>query len=256
VDFLTRVGEHLRDAIELGPSFALRHGSFLLGRTRHRATINGARVWLRRGTTDALMFRQIFRKGDWDFTRFAQASRVTAAYERMLAAGERPVIVDAGANVGAASLWLAAKFPRASIVAVEPDSDNAEMCRLNTADVPSITVVEAALGAVPGTVMLENSRGSALTVRAPRAREGGVPVRTMTDLAAGGRLLAVKLDIEGFESDLFSTDTGWLDAVALVMIEPHDWMFPGEFSSATLQRTMAQQRFELLISGENLFYVR
>jgi hypothetical protein len=44
--------------------------------------------------------------------------------------------------------------------------------------------------------------------------------------------------------------------VSVLMIEPHDWMLPGQYSSAGFQRAVAQERFEMLISGENLFFVR
>jgi hypothetical protein len=66
----------------------------------------------------------------------------------------------------------------------------------------------------------------------------------------------VKIDIEGFESDLFTANTDWLAHVSVVMIEPRDWMLPGQYSSLPFQRALAQRSFELLISGENLFYIR
>ena len=43
---------------------------------------------------------------------------------------------------------------------------------------------------------------------------------------------------------------------ALIIIEPHDWMLPGEGSSASFQKALAKYDWELLIKGENLFYFR
>jgi FkbM family methyltransferase len=253
---MARAGENISDAMRFGPAFALRHVSNLLGRPLHAATVDGCPVQLRRGSTDAAVFRQIFRKGDWDFTRFPQAQRVWNAYHAIVRAGERPVIIDAGANVGAASLWFAGRFPQASIVAVEPDPDNARMCRLNTRRTGNVTVIEAAIGSRAGAASLQNPLGTAVAVQTLRSSAGGVAVRTVADLAQGGRLFIVKIDIEGFESDLFSANTDWLDDVAMVMVETHDWLLPGQFSSRALQRAMAERSFEMLLSGENLFYVR
>jgi FkbM family methyltransferase len=253
---LARAGENISDAMRFGPAFALRHVSNLLGRPLHAANVDGFPVQLRRGSTDAAVFRQIFRKGDWDFTRFPQAQRVWNAYHAIIRAGERPIIIDAGANVAAASLWFARLFPQASIVAVEPDPDNARMCRLNTEGAGNVTVVEAAIGARAGAASLHNPQGTAVAVQTLRSNAGGVAVRTVADLAQGGRLFIVKIDIEGFESDLFSANTDWLDQVSLVMVETHDWLLPGQFSSRSLQRAMAERPFEMLLSGENIFYVK
>ena len=69
-------------------------------------------------------------------------------------------------------------------------------------------------------------------------------------------IFIAKIDIEGFEKDLFSSNLGWIDRAEMVIIEPHDWMLPGQQSSATFQRAMGSRDFELFISGENLIYVR
>jgi hypothetical protein len=70
------------------------------------------------------------------------------------------------------------------------------------------------------------------------------------------QVFIVKIDIEGFEADLFSANLDWLDLADVVIIEPHDWMLPGQGSSRTLQVAMAARPFEVLLSGENLIYVR
>jgi FkbM family methyltransferase len=256
VAFLTRVADKFLDAVELGPSFALRHCSYAIGRASHQANVHGFNVHLRRRSADAVMFRQIFRKGDWDFRRFPQASRVWSAYSAICRSGERPLIIDAGANIGAASLWLAEQFPEAHVIAVEPDPTNARMCRLNTKDVPRIQVHEGAIGAHSGRVALANPVGSADAVRTARTEEGAVPVFTVQELCENGQLFLIKIDIEGFESDLFSENTDWLDSVSMVMFEPHDWMLPGRFSSRAFQQAMSRHAFEVLIKGENLFFIR
>ena len=71
-----------------------------------------------------------------------------------------------------------------------------------------------------------------------------------------GELFAVKIDIEGFEDDLFAAETAWLEEVALVYIEPHDHLFPDRASSRTFQRELGRRDFDLVIRGENLVYVR
>ena len=72
----------------------------------------------------------------------------------------------------------------------------------------------------------------------------------------GPQLFIVKIDNEGFESDVFAGDATWLSDAALVYLEPHNWMLPGQKTSRNFQREMANHDFEIFIKGENLIHVR
>jgi FkbM family methyltransferase len=256
VNAIEWLSDNVQDALCFGPAFAMRHFSHHVIKADHPVTIAGARVVLRRGSRDAVVFRSIFRDGDWNFEKFPQAQRVMAAYHLLLAEGKVPVIIDAGANVGAASLWFAAQFPRAKIIAVEPDPDNAAACRQNTMDCETIHVVEAAIGSTSGQVALCNPASSSVAVQTTRSPGGPVPILTVAQLCGEDQLFILKADIEGFEADLFSANTGWVEDAAMIMVETHDWMMPGRFTSRNMQNVMAQHPFEVLLSGENLIYVR
>jgi FkbM family methyltransferase len=258
-----KIAAHLRESLLLGPSFPLRQLSGFLGRKYHVASIRGiGSVHIRPDNSDADVFIKVFGKREYDISRFPQSLRMRAAYQAILDAARTPIIIDAGANVGAASLWFAQQFPLARILAVEPDPANAELCRLNTQSCCNVEVIEAAVGSDLGWVSLHQPEGGAgWAVRTVRnSDDGKVPVRTIRDLAqtgqGAGQLFVVKVDIEGFERDLFESNTEWVDEVEVLVIEPHDWMLPGKRTSSAFQKVMAGRDFELLISGENLFYCR
>jgi hypothetical protein len=78
----------------------------------------------------------------------------------------------------------------------------------------------------------------------------------MRDVSNNARLFIAKIDIEGFEDDLFSDNTRWVDDVEVIIIEPHDWLFPGTGTSRNFQRAISKRPFEVVISGENLVYIR
>ena len=159
------------DFLALGPGFPLRHVSQLLRRRYHATVLRRAGpIVFRPRSSDAETFVDIFRRGAYDFSWLKQYDRVLARYRAILADGRQPVIIDAGANVGAASLWFAQAFPEAVIRAVEPDPDNAEVLRLNAASRPSIEVIQAAIGAEIGAVSLLNPR-----TRRGRCRRGAMP---------------------------------------------------------------------------------
>lgn len=60
-------------------------------------------------------------------------------------------IVDFGANIGAASVWLARRYGCSKLVAVEPVAENAELARVNLARAGiDAEVLAAAVGRTPG----------------------------------------------------------------------------------------------------------
>ncbi|WP_342353833.1 hypothetical protein [Methylobacterium dankookense] len=54
-------------------------------------------------------------------------------------------------------------------------------------------------------------------------------------------LLLVKIDIEGFESELFASNTEWVDKAFAIIIEIHDDRLPGQHSSRAMQRALFGQ---------------
>lgn len=259
--FLTTLAKCLLEVVYLGPGFPLRHASALAGRKYHHATLRrGGRVTFRPRTSDAETFIDIFRHGAYDFSWLKQYDRVLNTYRGILESGRAPVIVDAGANVGAASIWFCEVFPDARIYAIEPDRENAEVLRLNTRQRRNVEVIEAAIGSCDGRVSLHNPDKQAWAIQTERDAAGTVPVVTIANLLErddeAKALFLVKIDIEGFESDLFQGNLEWLDAVEVVIIEPHDWMHPGAGTSRNFQKAMIERSFEMIISGENLVYLR
>ena len=258
---MRQVARSLLDGAVLGPAFPMRHVSQMLGRKYHVATIRrGGKIIFRPRSSDAETFVDIFRNGAYDFSWLKQYPRVMKAYQRILDEDRAPVIIDAGANIGAASIWFDSVFPNAWIQAVEPEPDNVSVLRLNAANHPNVRVIEAAIGSQSGRVSLENDTKESWAVQTRRDPSGTVDVLTIQDVIdlveRPKRLFLVKIDIEGFEADLFSGNLGWLDEVEVVLIEPHDWLLPGAGTSRNFQQAFLERDFEMIISGENLVYLR
>ena len=65
-------------------------------------------------------------------------------------------------------------------------------------------------------------------------------------------LLVVKVDIEGFEKDLFAANTDWISSCRAIIVETHDWMLPGRASAVPLLRCLGALERDFLISGEHV----
>ena len=241
-----------KDLLRGGPRFAAT--SAFAGRV---PVANGLALDIRRNTSDLEVVRQIWRDEQYAIPYTAHMERLKRFEADIRAGGHVPVIVDAGANIGAAALWFAKAWPSAHVVAVEPDAGNAAMARRNCAAFPSIDILEAAIGGAAGFVAT-GGESEAFAVTTHRA-SAGVPIVRIDECVSRvhkGILFAVKLDIEGFEDDLFAANTGWLDEAKLVYIEPHDHLFPERGSSTNFQAEMGWRNFDVLIRGENLVYIR
>ena len=239
-------------------------GWMVLGRyANQKSSINWPQeydgpIYFRPHNSDFETLRKALRDKEYDTSFVPEVDdRISDRYGEICQAGKTPIIIDAGANIGAASIWYHAKFPRAKIAAIEPDPNNAAVLRKNVGQHANITVLEAAVGSVPGTVsVIQAPLGwASQTVRS----ESGLPVVTIAQAcqeSSGDTLFIVKVDIEGFEADLFSENLDWLDDAFVVAIEPHDWLLPGKRTSGNMQKAIAQHPFEMFHHGENIIYVR
>lgn len=255
------------DTLTVGPSFN-KHLVHRHSRGRCRLKVRGIGcVEVRNGSSDVAVFQQVFRQRQFDFHDFPQWASVELSYSSILQRGNQPLIIDLGANNGASALWFASTFPAAKIIAVEPEPESSTLCRDNTRD-RDVETVTAAIGSRPGRVHLINGDDAwtVQTARAPahetdrdEAGPDSAAVITIDEILQGhpdAELFIVKIDIEGFESDLFADNTKWVAAPKVIYLEPHDWMLPNRSSSATFQKVLGEHDFDLLIAAENLVYVR
>jgi len=258
VSVLRKAGTFAKDVADLGIGFAIAAVRAATSSATFAANIGpGLSFKVRGGESDIDTLRQVFRDNEYNLEIPKLNAQLDRYYQAMLAAGTVPVIIDAGANIGAASVWFKRRFPQAEIVSIEPDSDNYRMLTDNVSAFPGIHPLEAAIGSEAGFVSVIQA-DQAWGIKTERADQG-CPVITIDDAArqvASGELFIVKIDIEGFESDLFARDLAWLERAKAVYVEPHDWMMPGQATSRNFQRAFGSRDFELYIKGENLMYVR
>lgn len=176
-------------------------------------------VTLRARTTDASTLRQILREN-----RFAHILPDSAGF-----------IIDAGANIGIATAYLASRYPSARIVALEIEPGNVAMLRHNMRGYPNVSVVHAGLWSRNTRLSVESPSGAEWAFQAREGsdteRRGDVPGLTVEDVMmqfGASQVDVLKIDIEGAEREVFGpTAERWLDRVALIAVELHDAFLPG-----------------------------
>lgn len=173
------------------------------------------------------------------------------------------VIVDAGANIGLASVYFANRYPQARIYALEPESSNFALLCKNSAAYPQITPIRAALWNEITQLDVTNPKGrhGAFRTQMPLPQMSppiidNVKSVTMSQLLAEERLEFIdilKVDIEGAEKNVFSDAGPWIDRVGIIIAELHDRFRRG----CSLSFYNATQGFEVeWHAGEHVFVAR
>lgn len=227
-------------------------------RVNPRDRQGAATVELRPGSGDSLIFAQVFFDASYDLTPLARWPEI----ETLARTAPQPLVLDLGANVGFAALALHWQFPRARILAVEPEPNNfAQLCR-NVSGIEAIVPLQAAVAASDGWVQLVNAGRKSSdfrTVSASRQPSAAVlacSIETLwrrAGLRSGyGTPLLVKMDVEGAERDLFSSHCPWLERTPLLIVEPHDWLLPHQSLSHGLLAALTARAGDVVVRGEHL----
>jgi FkbM family methyltransferase len=232
--------------------FGFRQGASLYLRTKLRRGLLSVDVpgvshplALRGGTSDRSAFNEIFVKQWYDYPY----------------PGRPRFIIDAGANVGFASVRFAQLYEDAAIVAVEPDADNFAVLEKNIEPYPRVRGIKAGIWPRTARLTIDNpdAKSWAFRVREARAEESAFEAVSIMDLMRQHEATALdilKLDVEGAEYELLADERchEWLERTNMVFIELHDRFKPG--CSEMLERALARHVFERIPHGSNLILIR
>ncbi len=154
---------------------------------------------------------------------------------------EPKVIIDAGANIGLASIYFANRYKNSKIIAIEPEESNFHLLKKNIAPYHNIVPLQAALwhkdeminvidiglgkwGFITGTEeeYLKQMPSSKIchTVL-------GITVDTIIKDYNLSSIDILKIDIEGAEKEVFSSTSTWIDKVNILIVELHERIKPG-----------------------------
>jgi FkbM family methyltransferase len=156
-------------------------------------------------------------------------------------------VLDLGANVGLATVFLAARLPEARFACVEASPKTfallAENLRRN---VPEATSIRAAAVGEPGQFHVEQGPRPGLHRVAPGRGADGTEIEGMTvpqllDRAGLEYVDLMKIDIEGGEVGLLEHAAEWAPRVGAVLLEVH-----APTTVADAERTLSGHGYSIL----------
>ncbi len=201
-----------------GPWSAL---SFVLAYRRGDETISlkprgvSRPVWMRPRASDIRVVYEIFTKRELAFPwPYPQPPRR---------------VIDAGANVGYATLAIKERWPECEIVALEPDDSNFEVLARNCENMSGVTLLKRGLWSESRSLKLEahsrNMGAWALKFEPCEPLDPdavhAVSIPDLLDEMAWEDCDFLKMDIEGAEMPIFRRSCEWLPRAGSVLVEAH-----------------------------------
>lgn len=155
-------------------------------------------LWLE--STDGVMLPYLLTNGTWE-------PEEGTLLRTLVKPGD--VFVDVGANVGYFVRLIATHAQPAAVHAFEPQPTSSALLALNSWDLPApVTVWPLALADAPGTVVVSTAAHNVGDTRVSAPVVGGGEVATAVSAVArmdaliSGRVDVVKIDVQGYESEV------------------------------------------------------
>ncbi|HEX5153352.1 MAG TPA: FkbM family methyltransferase [Parafilimonas sp.] len=198
---------------------------------------------LRDNKSDKPIFFQVFYEKQYDLygIDFPDAKR----------------IIDGGANIGCASVYFSIRFPEAEILAIEPERNNYALLEKNIQPYKNIQSLEAGIWNKNEPLSIANPEGGAAEFMFENSTANnncikGMTIQSLLELKNWDSVDIIKLDIEGAEKEVFSTnDLSWLRKTRLLIIELHDRYKEG--CTKTVFKALDQFNYDAHFHHENIF---
>lgn len=197
----------------------------------------GGTVFLRPGTTDQVVYDGVYIAKEYDIDL-----------------GDPLFIVDAGAHIGLSSVFFANKYPKATIVAIEPEHSNFDILCRNARPYKNIKPILAGLWSRKTHLRIQDSEVATWSFRVSEDPTGqGIPAIGVQDIMSEFNVAEIdvlKIDIEGSELELLNHHHSWIEFVKTLVIELHDRFQPG--CSEALEKALDGFNYNRSKSGENI----
>jgi len=237
--------------LAMSPSFI--DSQFFLDRLKKKIIKVKIRNWI-----DWQTCRQIFYQEDYRLSHLKRYQRILDCYEGIIRSKKIPLIIDCGANIGLASYYFSLTYEASQILAIEPNKDNLLQAKINCSS--SVRLFQNAVGSEPGRVDIIDPNLGNSGYRVQSCESGEIEMISINQMlkdfpSNNYSPFIIKIDIEGFESDLFSKNVEWLAKFPIIIIELHDWMLPGTANSNSFLRKISMLDNDFIIKGENVISI-
>lgn len=213
-----------------------------------------------RDDTDYRIICDIFSAEDYALENCrSRAEDLIVYYKNIVSSGKRPLIIDCGGNSGMATRYFSNTYKEAIILCIEPDKGNINQAKENN-DSESVIFIQAGVGSSDASAKLSNPGRGNWGFRVEEAVGGETKLISINSILSNPEYsncmpFIIKIDIEGFESNMFVRNTEWIDLFPILVIELHDWMLPKQANSQAFLQEISRRNRDFIYKGENVYSV-
>ena len=212
-----------------------------------------------RDDVDVAVVRQIFINEDYAVESQNHADALWKYYVKIIESGKKPLIIDCGGNSGLATKYFSETYNGSTIVCIEPEEQNMEMARINNHNA-DIQFLLAGIGNSDAKADIVDPGEGNWGYRTETSDTGKTKIISVNSILGDAEYknctpFIIKIDIEGFEQNLFEKNVEWLDAFPLLIIELHDWMLPRQATSNNFLRAISERNRDFIYRNENVFSI-
>jgi FkbM family methyltransferase len=201
-------------------------------------------VFLRNCPSDTQIFTQIFLREELKIDLNIEPS----------------TIIDGGANIGLASVYLKNRYTDASIFSVEPDNSNFKMLLMNTKQYKNIVCYNNGIWNKKTNLKIINTNAGnesfvVAEMKVAISEKESISAITISDIIKQNgiaKLDLLKLDIEGSESVVFADNfEEWLLITDNILVEIHNWI---NADAEKIVTKAINNTFKMRMVGEYHYY--
>lgn len=217
-----------------------------------------------RNKFDILTVFEIYAEENYSLKKYEISNRVMINFEKNLRKNLKPLIIDCGSNIGSSTEYFYRIFKNSKVIGVEPNVESLNFSKNNIIS-ENYLMINKAISCENKKVYLDNTLKDNRSSKISENKGDIVDTITVNELikyyGKNCHPFLIKIDIEGYEKDLFLKDYSWIDEFEIIIIEIHDWMIPNSansysFFSAMFNIMSQKNKRDMIISGENLISIK
>ena len=210
---------------------------------------------------DFLTLKQIFYHEEYNLKRLKRFKDIRNYLIENKSNNKKNLILDCGGNIGLASRYFDAIIDNSKIICIEPEKKNFELSKRNNNS--NIIFLNCAVGSQNTSGKLIDPGLGNFAYRITEKNDENIEnieIKTISKLLdeytnINISPLLIKIDIEGFEKNLFETNLEWIEKFPIIIIEIHDWMMPKQNISSNFLKAISKYDRDFVFIGENIYSI-
>lgn len=220
----------------------------------------GFKIFKIRNFYDYYTIREIFVLECYKLNKLLNYNNIKNFYNSIQSKNKIPILIDCGANIGASSYFFDKVYKKSKLICLEPDKRNFELLIKNIIDTDIDKINKAVGSSIEKFKMLRTSEDPR-AFSAVASEDGEVQSTSINEILSNYsddkyEPFLIKIDIEGGEKNLFEANLEWINKFKIIIIESHDWLYPGNNIFQNFLKSISCLNRDFVILNENIISIR